>query len=1462
MTPTATPSFTPTSTPTVTPTNTPGKPGTWFEAPRSPEVPPRPAEYLALAPPKPLGPLGGLRPEPSGPNGSPLWQGVGAAGSGGDIPGPQIVPPVGAILRLPTPEITPTPGPYGTTGCAGWVYLLHWDRPSRLASLKNALGDSVSINSEYYPPGTNITDNTATPWIVERTADARFNKPDIPGAKPTDPSTPSPYNGAAAGGPPDGSAWGAPSNPNWNSFSQNQSLPPGAAGWFYRQGTDLEGYYSSLPPLGPPLPPQTPTPTPPAAAPTPATGIDVWADGTIHNPLYPYPWGGNVVGNYHLTAYDQFGDQATWAWTLMYGTDSKGNTIYGDDPGPPFVHTWPCSGAGPLCVDDIYDETVLSGLTAPPPAPQPYLPNFTNPYPERPPSSWGTLPDGSSIPGVTGTPKVGFVRVDPPKMIVSKTSDKVNWGLYSFQDLTPYSTTVGDYCEDPNNYGNYQLLQHVYPTDNGKIDQIETALQLVYYGGIFSSGGTPSKEGLRRAGKDLYDNTYLVDPKVPLHCDRPYGLIFCTDGLSNICNPGGKDSDYTGPPATGPVLSSNWNGPSGGEPWTSPCEGYYGFDAGCYTAAVPPGGGAPRLWNCCDPGSKRNGSGFDCNAETMSSDSTEIDHYKDANPVPWNDSDPDYRGFVAGVAEKLFTDGFQLGSDTLTKSHIRTFVIGISPTVGKCELNYTAYRGRSDASAQKGDAGFTYQIVPGVDPGDPRLPQDGQDGTSPNTYAASIGGGDYAFFAGDSQSIYDAFQEIIAGTATGDYATSPPIAGAAVAQGNIVLLPSTNYPTWQGHLRAIDTLKVPGDLGYVRWDAGNVLSNPSATGYITPAQRKIYTWDPANIAGGFIEVQSDAGTQNALAAIAGLPTTTFTRNVLDFIRGNNGTLTDTAREWIFGSSINSTPAVIGRPEIYNGNFAATHAAFEIKYRYRNPVAWVGADDGMLHAFDFNTGQELLALLPPELLARQVTLYKNYKDLLRPSGAHKTETGQNPDIAQHIWGVAQSFRYADVWDAVNGVWKTVGYLTLGPSGSSVAAFDVTHPSPGDPDYDAAKPVQILWQKSSTDLPGLDLTWSVPAVAATQVSPPAFLTIFGAGFNAASTASSQLDSKLFQLQALDGTDGYSTGNKNWVPIQTAPVDPLNKPLVGEQAFAASVFFDTTKPTYYGNNVANLGLQADLNGQIWFNFATGGTVDFDQVKLGIDVPAAIQTIEGGAADQAPLYYPPAASGKGTSGCQVFAFGSGTMYEKSLLVTETSGSAAPAGQQSQYTWSPRLFVAVNDKTTAPFSPAGGPIDASGQRIISKKITDIQLPCCPTTDPSCDPEKNEVNPRCFLKTGDPTTLGPRTQMTAPPFLLVPLSGAGSFQALFLLYDPDAIGYCRGFSYIVVLNFDLTSCNSVDVTTIDVYSAGEGAASGFAMAGTQIVVGKSGIGTGQQAGVLTTPVNILNYGGLGNVTPVYWKELQ
>ncbi len=122
------------------------------------------------------------------------------------------------------------------------------------------------------------------------------------------------------------------------------------------------------------------------------------------------------------------------------------------------------------------------------------------------------------------------------------------------------------------------------------------------------------------------------------------------------------------------------------------------------------------------------------------------------------------------------------------------------------------------------------------------------------------------------------------------------------------------------------------------------------------------------------------------------------------------------------------------------------------------------------------------------------------------------------------------------------------------------------------------------------------------------------------------------------------------------------------------------------------------------------------------------------------------------------------------------------------------------------------------------------------------------------------TTFGKRTQLTAPPFMLVPKSGTGSNTALFLLYDPD-IG-CNGFSYVVVVDFEGDSTCKPGTPTYKAYEAGVGAASGFTIAGDKVLVSKSGIGEGQQAGLYEPPNITAAIGGIPTPKVRWWKELK
>ena len=115
------------------------------------------------------------------------------------------------------------------------------------------------------------------------------------------------------------------------------------------------------------------------------------------------------------------------------------------------------------------------------------------------------------------------------------------------------------------------------------------------------------------------------------------------------------------------------------------------------------------------------------------------------------------------------------------------------------------------------------------------------------------------------------------------------------------------------------------------------------------------------------------------------------------------------------------------------------------------------------------------------------------------------------------------------------------------------------------------------------------------------------------------------------------------------------------------------------------------------------------------------------------------------------------------------------------------------------------------------------------------------------------------SQVTAPPFLLVPKSGTGVSKAFFLIYDPK--DGCNGFSYIIEL--DVTNNSScVPSYTSTVYGGGVGAASGFTISADKVRVAQSGIGTGATATISTVPNVTSTSGGTISLVPQWWRELK
>ena len=765
--------------------------------------------------------------------------------------------------------------------------------------------------------------------------------------------------------------------------------------------------------------------------------------------------------------------------------------------------------------------------------------------------------------------------------------------------------------------------------------------------------------------------------------------------------------------------------------------------------------------------------------------------------------------YPPGRTDELFLDESDAtsGCQSITSSgppiHVQTFAIGVSSDVTKdpsavCELNYDAYFGRTDASAT--DAGVNWK-------NDSRLPQNTSGSTTLSNFDTNLTQGNYAFFASTTASFAAAFNKIVANMGAGDYTTASPSVSAASpsTSGNVAFLASAQYPGWMGHLYAFDLTKTAGTSGYQLWDAGQSLENQSVGTNAASGGRAIYTWQ-ANGSQGYSLVEVTQANLSTLQSI----NPNLTANAVDFIRGNDGTLSNNKRSWLLGAIINSTPAVIGAPAKWTQNLLDSHATFQATYSNRHPLVWVGSDDGMLHAFDIVDGSEVLALLPPEFLGNEIRMYNVFK--ANPQAV----VGEPAATYQHLYGVAASPRYADV-EISSGSYSTVLYLSEGPGhdlGTSttnyVTAIDVTHPYPGrsftyngqsyafsqDPNYTSSAPVTVLWSNQQNTL-----SWSLPAIGAFTSST--WVCQLGSGFNPQNTFASgnKIAPTLTDLNAATGK------NLKFSPFTLSNAG--SGYVVGNQTFAHSVVWEPSAVQFYEDNLVTQGVQADLNGNLWLQTQGSG---------GPGTPAA--SISVGA--NQPIYYSPAvASVVGTGGdtYSLYAFASGSFYESSSKVTGPNIGTSP-------NFVPTIYIYAYDQTT-------------------KTWTHFSIPIQNIPNPSVSG----------------TYLTKYTQPTASPLLLVPAANnpTGTPFALFLVYDPNAY-QCAGASYLVHINFNVNNLAGTTISANNVTFMGSGAASGFAMSNNQVLVAKSGVGQGSQASLMSGGAQWQI--GPGSEKPTWWIQLK
>ncbi|PIE41211.1 MAG: pilus assembly protein PilY [Gammaproteobacteria bacterium] len=272
---------------------------------------------------------------------------------------------------------------------------------------------------------------------------------------------------------------------------------------------------------------------------------------------------------------------------------------------------------------------------------------------------------------------------------------------------------------------------------------------------------------------------------------------------------------------------------------------------------------------------------------------------------------------------------------------------------------------------------------------------------------------------------------------------------------------------------------------------------------------------------------------------------------------------------LLGDIINSDPVFVGLSDYgYGYSNAALSATEKTKYiafrssgSYlgRDPMVYVGANDGMLHGFDAETGKETFAFIPN-------AVYPRLSALTSSSYTHQYYVDASPHVADAY---------------INNNWATVLVSSLGAGGRALFAIDVTDPgSVGAGD--------ILWEIQAdsgyADLKHMGYMLGSPQIARTKNGE--WVALVGNGYNSTEHKAALLVVKL------------SDGNIIKV-INTGVGDPSNP---NGLATPLAVDLDTDR-------VLDVAYAGDLHGNLWkFDFSSANPNDWDVAIKSSGSPAPL--------------------------------------------------------------------------------------------------------------------------------------------------------------------------------------------------------------------------------------------------------------
>lgn len=434
---------------------------------------------------------------------------------------------------------------------------------------------------------------------------------------------------------------------------------------------------------------------------------------------------------------------------------------------------------------------------------------------------------------------------------------------------------------------------------------------------------------------------------------------------------------------------------------------------------------------------------------------------------------------------------------------------------------------------------------------------------------------DNYYVAGNAAKMIDSLKSAFGGAGSDITGTSASISFNSTSLETDSLLFGARFDAgdWSGEFFARELVQnaqgEPSVATTDLWEAGSILDARD----LGTDPRQIITYNGTSGV-AFTETQFNA---NQLSSgqigdlSAGGVTVDTARDRLAFLRGEAVTGMR-VRGSRLGDVVNSSPVYVGKPALNwpNGSpFGSTdYASFKNSNANRDPVVYVGANDGMLHAFSAeNTtpggGQELFAYIPEFLASDQPGAGLHY--LTDPDYQHRYYVDLTPNVADvSIRGPGSS---PEAWRSV-----LVGGARAG--GRGLFALDVTDPTSFSEGNASS---MALWEFTADDDNRLGYLTEPPLVvmAPWGNNDYRWTLMFGNGYNSGSGSSG-----VFMLDMEGGLDGTWTSGTDFRYIEF-------------ESSSAHGLSAVTAVDLSGDRIVDRVYAGDLNGRLWVaEAASNGT------------------------------------------------------------------------------------------------------------------------------------------------------------------------------------------------------------------------------------------------------------------------------